>query len=377
MSKENRTIIIQILLFVATFITTTLAGAEWTYGRTVFYGGLTWNDFFDGMHFSVPFLLILTVHEFGHYFTALHHKVKTSLPYYIPIPPIPLPFSIGTMGAVIRLRSKVYSKKQNFDIGIAGPLAGFVMALIVLVYGFTTLPPAEHIYKIHPQYQALGLNYADQAYQPKKGLVDVTIGKNLIFLFFEQTLADPSRMPNPHEIMHYPYLLAGFLALVFTFLNLMPIGQLDGGHILYGLLGFKKHKMVASVFFVAFIFYAGLGFEFISLTKPASTLIWTIPAYLLLLFSCFRGLRLQQRDTVMYVLLVFAAQITLATLNPTIQGYPGWLLFGFVIGRFLGVEHPPTEIEEPLNDNRKILGWLAIVIFILCFTPSPIMFKEW
>jgi membrane-associated protease RseP (regulator of RpoE activity) len=374
MSKENRTIVIQILLFIATFITTTLAGAEWTYGKTV-YGGITWSDFVDGMHFSVPFLLILTVHEFGHYFTALHHKVKSSLPYYIPIPPLPLPLSIGTMGAVIRLRSKVYSKKQNFDIGIAGPLAGFVMALIVLVYGFTTLPPAEHIYKIHPEYQEFGLNYADKVYQPKDSVIDVTIGKNLLFMFFEETLADPERMPNPHELMHYPYLLAGFLALVFTCLNLLPIGQLDGGHILYGLLGFKKHKLVASVFFVALLFYAGLGVEYISLAQPTSLLVWTIPAYLLFLYSCFQGLRLPQRDTIMYVLLVFGAQITLATIYPGIHGYSGWLLFGFVIGRFLGIEHPPTEIEEPLDQNRKILGWIAIVIFIICFTPNPIMLK--
>jgi membrane-associated protease RseP (regulator of RpoE activity) len=99
MTKEHRIIAIQILLFITTFVTTTIAGAEWSYGKSV-YGEFTWGDFVSGMEFSIPFLLILTVHEFGHYFTAQYHKVKSSLPYYIPFPPFPL--SIGTMGAIIR-----------------------------------------------------------------------------------------------------------------------------------------------------------------------------------------------------------------------------------------------------------------------------------
>lgn len=379
MNREKRIIVIQIFLFVATFITTTLAGAEWTYGKSflalhpTFWlapnPSFTWGDFASGLSFSIPFLLILTVHEFGHYFTAMHHKVKASLPYYIPIPPLPL--SIGTMGAVIRLRSKVYSKMQNFDIGIAGPLAGFVMALIVLIYGFATLPPAEYIFQIHPEYAQYGLNYADHVYTPHEGLVDVTLGKNLLFMFFEQ-VADPARLPNVHEIMHYPFLFAGFLALVFTSLNLLPIGQLDGGHVVYGLVGFKRHRIIASVFFVAFMFYAGLGLDYIHPSLPLSDLQWNIPLYLLFLYFCFRGLGLQLRDTVMYTLLVFAVQFTLTFMYPKIQGYSGWLLFGFLLGRFLGITHPPSEIEEPLDEKRKILGWIAVIIFIICFTPNPI-----
>ncbi len=373
MTKEQRIIFIQVVLFLATFVTTTIAGAEWTYGKSV-YGEFTWNDFLSGMHFSVPFLLILTVHEFGHYFTAMYHKVKSSLPYYIPIPPMPL--SIGTMGAVIRLRTKVYSKKQNFDIGIAGPLAGFVMAMIVLVYGFATLPPAEYIFQIHPEYEQFGLNYADHVYQEQPGIIDVTIGKNLLFLFLEHVVADPSRLPNVHEIMHYPYLFAGFLALVFTSLNLLPIGQLDGGHVLYGLVGFKMHRIVASAFFIGFMFYAGLGFEYIHPSKPFTDLQWGIPLYILFLYFCFRGLKLPLRDTIMYTLLVFGAQFILTVLYPAIQGYSGWLLFGLLLGRFMGIQHPPAEIEEPLDDKRKILGWVAVVIFIICLTPNPIELIE-
>ena len=159
MPKETRRILLQILLFIVTFITTTLAGAEWTHGRSIFMEDFGWNDFVGGMEYSIPFLLILTVHEFGHYFTAIYYNIKSSLPYYIPFPP--LPFSIGTMGALIRLRSKVPSKVQNFDIGIAGPLAGFAMAIIILFYGFTHLPSADYIFQIHPEYKSYGANYAE------------------------------------------------------------------------------------------------------------------------------------------------------------------------------------------------------------------------
>src|SRR5436190_18655164 len=124
MTREQKTILIQALLFVVTFISTTFAGAFWCYGKTVFYGfalnaDFTWHDFVLGMNFSIPFLLVLTVHEFGHYFTAIAHKVRTSLPYYIPVPPNPLLPTIGTFGAVIRIRERVKSNIQHFDIGLA------------------------------------------------------------------------------------------------------------------------------------------------------------------------------------------------------------------------------------------------------------------
>ncbi|HMV09613.1 MAG TPA: site-2 protease family protein [Cyclobacteriaceae bacterium] len=379
MRSEQKRILIQVLLFITTFFTTTLAGAEWCYGKLfisifpfAYNPDFTFNDFLLGMQFSVPFLAILTVHEFGHYFTALSHKVKSSLPYYIPFPPLFL--SIGTMGAVIRLRSRVPSTRKNFDIGIAGPIAGFIMALAILYYGFATLPPAEHIFTIHPEYKQYGLNYADHVYKPSDSIINVALGKNLLFTFLENTVADPERVPNVHEMMHYPFLFAGFLALVFTSLNLLPIGQLDGGHVLYGFLGFKKHRIVASVFFVAFILYAGLGLEWIKLSQPADVLVISIPVYGLFLYSCFMGLGLPQRDTIMYAAAVFATQYLIMFLFPSVSGYSGWLVFGFIIGRLVGVAHPPTEIEQPLDFKRKILGWIALVIFVVSFTPQPINF---
>src|SRR5690606_26078628 len=170
-------------------------------GSNVFSGEYSWQDFARGFAYSVPLLLILTVHEFGHYFVAMFHKVKASLPYYIPIPPIPFfPFNLGTMGAVIRLRSRPVRNIQNFDIGIAGPLAGFVVALVVLFYGFQTLPPPEYIYQFHPAYEAYGTDYADVVYDDaflsEHGpVLDVKIGTNLIFWLFSKTVDDPARVP--------------------------------------------------------------------------------------------------------------------------------------------------------------------------------------
>ncbi|MEO5600072.1 MAG: site-2 protease family protein [Cyclobacteriaceae bacterium] len=381
MRSEHKQILFQVGLFVTTFITTTLAGTQWLSGRSVFMPDYNWQDFSQGLQFSIPLLLILTVHEFGHYFVAMFHKVKASLPYYIPIPPIPfLLFNIGTMGAVIRLKSKPESNVQNFDIGVAGPLAGFIVALFILFYGFKTLPPQEYIFQFHPEYEQFGPGYADVVYSPEylkkhQPVFDVQIGTNLIFWFFEKTVADPSRIPNPHEIMHYPVLMACYIALFVTCLNLLPIGQLDGGHVIYGLFGFKIHRMIALTSFIALMFYAGLGLQYIDPALPQQELLIGIGCYLLFLFLAFRGLRLPVQDTVMYVLLMFAFQFTLMVYVPGIKGYEGWLFFAFILGRFIGIEHPPSDIEKPLDANRVILGWIALIIFILCFSPAPLQIE--
>ncbi|GIV36224.1 MAG: zinc protease [Cyclobacteriaceae bacterium] len=359
--------VIHLLLAVATFFTTTWAGSEWVTGKNVWLEAYSWADFYQGMHFSVPFLFILAFHEFGHYFTARLNRVSSSLPYFIPLPPFPL--SIGTMGAIIRLRTRNITIRQHFDIGIAGPLAGFAVALVLLVYGFATLPPPEYIFQIHPEYEAFGLNYAEHVYN-REGIVDIVIGKNLLFMLLESFFAEPTRMPNPHEIMHYPFLFAGYLSLIFTSLNLLPVGQLDGGHVLYGLFGYKIHRRVASGVFIAFMFYAGLGFVHPGL--PTQELWWYVVGYGFFLYLSFTGLGLSARETLMYTLLVYATQLALAWFIPGITGYHAWLLFGFVLGRLIGVTHPKSEWEEPLGTGRRILGWIALIIFVLTFTPNPI-----
>ncbi|MBS1553854.1 MAG: site-2 protease family protein [Bacteroidetes bacterium] len=379
MSSQIKQYLLHFSLFAVTFVTTTLAGAEFTFGKPIIAvttegvfvnWGYTWADFAAGLPYSICFLSILTAHEFGHYFVALYYRVKVTLPYYIPLPP---GFMLGTMGALIRLKSPVRSTKENFDIGIAGPLAGFVVAVGFLWYGYTHLPPADYVFQFHPEYKQYGMDYAKYVYQPDNmpnGVLDITIGRNLMLMFFESFVGDPARIPNMHEIMHYPFLFAGYLSLVFTCLNLLPIGQLDGGHVLYGLVGFKTHRIIAAGFFILFLFYAGLGF--VNPYMPTNDLLLYIPFFIAFLFFCLRGLKLPPRDSFLIALAIFTLQYGLTYWVPTLQGYSGWLLFVFILGTFVGVQHPPCEIEEPLSRGRVILGWLAIVIFILCFTPNPI-----
>ncbi|ELR68327.1 zinc protease, putative [Fulvivirga imtechensis AK7] len=369
MNKNVRTYLIHLSLFVITFFTTTIAGEWWIHGKIWLLTDYSWADFSHGLKYSVPLLLILTVHEFGHYFTARYHKVKTTLPYYIPLPP--LPGFIGTMGALIRIKEHVHSKKLHFDIGVAGPVAGFIIALGVLYYGFTHLPEPEYIFEIHPEYEQYGADYQEKVYQQQSdSVLSISVGKPLLFLFFEKyVVEDPARIPNAHEMMHYPWLFAGFLALLFTALNLMPIGQLDGGHVLYGLIGYKKHKKVATVVFFAFLFYAGLGY----ITPYDDNLFLSIPLYILFLYIALKGLRKGSMTTLMYALIIFTTQFVISLIEPTVQGYSGWLLFAVIVGRFLGIYHPPSLVEEPLDLKRKIIGWLALVIFIISFSPAPLI----
>lgn len=412
--SKSKTYTRHILLFVITIITTTLAGAEWIYGRSFLFGEVQmgWDEFVGGLEYSIPFLLILTVHEFGHYFVARRNNVQVSLPFYLPMwlgwffgSP-----SIGTFGAFIRIKGFVMSKRQHFDIGIAGPLAGFVVAIGVLWYGYTNLPNPEYVYQIHPDYEQYGLDYADEVYTyeyskqqhykfyfqsrvadslnhiqnnktgdwfypvfvPESEYPSMAMGKPLLMLFFEKyVVSDPAKIPNVHEMMHYPWLLAGFLALLFTALNLLPIGQLDGGHVLYGLIGSKFHKPIAEIIFIGLIFYAGLGM--FSPYHPVDSLIWGVPLYIGFLFFTLKGIQKNTLDTFMYAIAIFATQFFIAWLQPTWVGYQGWLLFAFLIGRFLGVHHPPALDESPLDSNRQLLGWFALLVFVISFTPAPIV----
>ncbi|MEQ8572689.1 MAG: site-2 protease family protein, partial [Fulvivirga sp.] len=165
MNDNIKTYLKHLGLFILTFLTATLAGTWWVNQRVWPFTEYGVSDFVIGMQYSIPFLLILTVHEFGHYFMAKYHKIKTTLPFYIPIPPFPM--SIGTMGAIIKIKQHIISKKIHFDIGIAGPLAGFVIALGVLIYGYATLPELDYLFEIHPSYAQYGDDYAEHVYTPE------------------------------------------------------------------------------------------------------------------------------------------------------------------------------------------------------------------
>jgi membrane-associated protease RseP (regulator of RpoE activity) len=377
---------IQALLFVATVVSTTLVGAEFIFGRPFYLPiyppldvqFLGWSEFWQGLRYSVPFLGVLTVHEFGHYFMAKYHQVRVTLPYYIPVWLGGIAASFGTMGAFIKIEDPIVSRKKYFDIGIAGPLAGFVVALGLFWYGFANLPTLDYIFTIHPEYKKFGMGFARVVYEGKDLSGLMLLGDSLLFDFFKAYVADPTRLPPPQEIMHYPYILAGYLSLFFTALNLMPIGQLDGGHVLYALLGKQKFNIIAPILFFVFINYAGLGFFKLSeFTVPDDSALMNkysnLALYAFFLYICFSKISTQPLNNVILALASLAFQLGASWVFPNVEGYAGFLAFGFLLGRILGVYHPPTEDNEPLDTKRKILGWIAIIVFILCFSPKPFM----
>jgi membrane-associated protease RseP (regulator of RpoE activity) len=398
--KKNNKLPLQITLFLVTIVTTTLAGAEWSFNRMLFWTDppMSWEDFLRGFNFSIPFLLALTVHEFGHYFASRHYKVAVTLPYYIPFwfGFIGLP-SLGTMGAFIRIKEAIRSRQIFFDIGIAGPLAGFVVALGILYYGFTNLPEREYIFEIHPEYKIFGddyeqfvysidtvfykenLDYLDQAtlnrlpdtIQFSSDLAITKLGKNLLFSFYEHNVApDAELVPNPHEIIHYPWLFAGYMVLFFTAINLIPIGQLDGGHVLYGLIGYKRHRVVSLVLFIIFVFYASLGIINPHQFNDDFSYIWNLIVIIFLLYLTFYSVSSNWQNRLLLALAVLAVQMAVLYFFPLIEGYNFWMVFAFLIGRFLGVYHPPALEDRPLNTPRKILGWITLIIFIISFSPQ-------
>jgi membrane-associated protease RseP (regulator of RpoE activity) len=389
---KYKTELIQALLFVITLITTTLAGAEAIEGKFFLFMKEPYalhfpDDFWQGFQFSIPFLLILTCHEFGHYFTARYYKIKTSLPYFIPFWLSALTsLSIGTMGAVIRMTGRTRSRKEFFDVGIAGPLAGFVVSIVVLFYGFTNLPPLEYIFKIHPEYQQYGANYATEVLRVPKFLNgQIVLGDNLLFKFFKTYVADPKLLPPNFELMHYPMIWAGYISLFFTALNLFPIGQLDGGHILYGLIGKKKFNIISPIIFIAFALFAGYGLFSIREIQTIGMgggfadeqeFITYLLLYIFFLRVCFS--RISPENPMMSWIIslsVVVAQFLLSYIPQIayLHGFSGFLPFIFLLGRLLGIYHPEVEIDKPLNTKRQLLGWLSLIIFIICFTPYPFM----
>jgi len=367
----GRTAALHLGLFLVTLVTTTLAGIQLTRGAVDFLpfevfalrGAALSAEVRQGLWFALPFLGVLTVHEFGHYFTARYNRVRASLPYYIPFP-----MGLGTFGAIIRIKDRIFSRRTFFDIGLAGPLAGFVASVPLLIYGFTHLPPLDYLFRIHPEYARFGTDYAQYVYPPG-GAQGITLAKPLLYQLLETAFADPARLPHPNELMHYPVLLAGALSLFFTALNLLPLGQLDGGHILYGLLGRRRFNRTAFVLFIGFVFYAGLG-----LFSPRSSWqVWAYggPVYALYLGLIFWRVLPRPRQGLLLAAGIWAAQLAFAVAAPGTMGNPGWLVFGLLLGRFTGIYHPPAPDERPLNTGRKVLGWVMVAIFALCFTPSP------
>ena len=305
MIKKYTQPLIHISLFLATFFTTTLAGVMWL-NKDPF----DLQNFYLGLHYSISLLAILTAHEFGHYFAARYHRVNSTLPYYIPMPPFLFnPF--GTMGAIIKIKSPIPTRRALFDIGASGPVAGFVVTLIIFMYGVFTLPTIDYLYAIHPEYKMTGTI-------PQTGLA---FGNSLFTIGVRELFSNQLFFPPMNEIYHYPFLCVGWFGLFITALNLIPIGQLDGGHILYALIG-RKQGIFARIFFGSLI-VIGLS-SFIPLPY----------------FSIHAG-------TV------------------------GWLVFALILYFLIKLDHPPIYDDAELDPTRKLIGWITIVIFIFTFLPVP------
>ena len=372
---------LHLLLFLATFVSCTFAGYALANRAVVYEAFGWWPAVADGLRYAAGLLGFLTVHEFGHYFAARRHRVSTSLPYYIPLPLL----GIGTLGAVIRIREPIRRTRALFDIGAAGPLAGFVVALGVLAFALATLPDPTYLLGAGgPAHAEIVQRYAETGAFPS--LEEAARGGDGQLLVFGQTplfwlLSQATdAMPPMYEVYHYPWLLAGWLALFFTALNLLPAGQLDGGHILYAALGPRTHAVVARVTALLLLASGTLGFvhdpsfTFAFAGEWGHALAWGVAAALqvAVLRRVFDGdLRLVTVGLSAVTALVVAA--TWAGLAGVL-GWTGWLVWALLLAFVIRVDHPPTYIEEPLTPGRKALAVVSLLIFLSCFSIRPIYF---
>jgi membrane-associated protease RseP (regulator of RpoE activity) len=316
---------LHILLFLLSVFTTTIAGVAWL-GLNPF----DLQNFDKGLMYGCMLLLFLTNHEFGHFIVARMNNVSATLPFYIPFPGMLLGVgpNFGTFGAVIKTRSRIPSRRVMFDIGVAGPIAGFVVCLAILIVGFATLPGIEYLQAIHPGYPA------NEVQGPS-----LYFGKTLLYSMCEQLFANPNGyVPPMTEVYHYPLLCVGWFGLFVTALNLLPIGQLDGGHLVYGMFGSRIHSMVGKVTALV-LFLISIPDSINSLAQAG---MFEMPAWLEPL---------------------------------VIAGGSTWFVWAIIASFLMRFKHPPSEDESKLDTKRFVIGLLTILIFILCFTPSPLVFS--
>jgi membrane-associated protease RseP (regulator of RpoE activity) len=251
--SERSRPLINLVLFLLTLLSTIAAGCFVATGAVPF---LTFNPLrspgvlLEGLPFAVTLVAILGTHEFGHYFTARAYGASVSLPYFIPAPP-PL-FLFGTLGAVIRMRSPARDRNALFDIAVAGPLAGLVVAVPALW---------------------LGLTWSHLGQVPDGG--GVTFGDSLLMHFMNYLIF--GNVPPGMDVIVHPVALAGWVGLFVTALNLFPVGQLDGGRIAYALVG-PAHRFVS----------IGTFFGLLALGAVAESLNWIVFAGLVFVLIGFR-----------------------------------------------------------------------------------------
>ena len=241
----------------------------------------------EGLTFSLALLTILMAHEMGHYLACRYYGVSATLPFFIPAPPL---FLAGTFGAFIKMKSPIPSRRALFDIGLAGPLAGFVALLPFALAGILTLQDA-------PQ-QSDGAG--------------VILNDPLLF----HVIASFSGV-NLADALTNPLYMAAWLGLLVTSLNLMPVGQLDGGHGTFAVFGQRLHKMFGRLAFISMVLMTVLGF------------VW--------------------------------------------YGSPSGFLYTVLLAIMLKVRHPAPEEWEPLGSARVVVGVITLIVFGLCFLPFPIV----
>jgi membrane-associated protease RseP (regulator of RpoE activity) len=238
-----------------------------------------------GLSFSIPALVILLAHELGHYVACRRYRLAATLPYFLPVP-----LNFGTFGAFIKIKAPIRSRKELFDVGIAGPIAGFVALLPFLLYGVAHSVPA-------PLRLASGETGSDLWHMGR------CLAIQLAALPFHGWLGTGTVL-NLH-----PFALAAWLGLLATSINLLPLGQLDGGHILYAATGRLQHRLA-------------------------------IPLWLVL--------------GIVGVL------------------WRGWLVWCLIV-LVIGLRHPPVADEStPLGPWRRRLAWIALVMLVLSFIPQPL-----
>lgn len=240
----------------------------------------------EGLTFASALLAILTAHEMGHYLACRFYGVDATLPFFIPAPPL---FLAGTFGAFIKMKSPIPSRRALFDIGLAGPLAGFVVLL---------------------PFAAIGLLTLQQAPPPAGGSV-ITFNDPLLFRIFARTVGTKLDNASPN-----PFYMASWIGLLVTSLNLMPVGQLDGGHGTFSVFGPRAHRLIGRIAFITMATIALLGF------------FW--------------------------------------------YGSPSGFLYTVLLAIMLKVRHPAPEVMEPLGQRRIIVAIVTLMVFALSFWPFPI-----
>ncbi len=278
---------LNIILFVVTIITTILAGTLLENKNPL----SDWTNFVHGLPFSITLLLILGSHEMGHYLAAKRHDVDVSLPYFIPAPTI-----IGTFGAIIKMRSPIRDKKALIEIGAAGPITGFIIAIPAYIIGLL-------------QSEILPVSNVEGG---------VILGDSLLTKFLSYLIYP--NIPTGYEVYISSIGFAAWIGLIVTMLNLLPVGQLDGGHITYALFG-SFHKKIG---------YAVL------------------------------------------------AGITLLGLGLTLGGNPSynWIIWAALVLFFIRVKHPPVFNQHlPVSTTHKFICLFSFIIFILTFIPIPFKFN--